>query len=192
MLAQAKNRVPTAHFLEGGIANFAPLQRQDLLLANASIHWLPRHAELLPQLMQTLTAGGVLALQMPNNLNEPSHRLMEDVASLPVYAKHLKDFHSERGALLSTREYYDCLIAHSEPVHIWETRYQHILEGHKSIVEWFKSTGLKPYLDMLPPEKRKDFEADYLDRIGHAYPRLSDGKVMLSLPRLFIVARRAL
>ncbi|WP_439102827.1 trans-aconitate 2-methyltransferase [Congregibacter sp.] len=192
MLARAKHRVPKARFSEGDIARFAPAQASDMLFANASLHWLPEHRALLPRLMATLAPGGVLALQMPNNLEEPSHRLMRDVAESPDYAGHLEDFSSSRGALLSPREYYECLSPLCESLRIWETHYHHPLSGPEEIVAWFKTTGLKPFLDMLPASKQNAFEADYLERISMAYPRLSDGSVMLRLPRLFIIAKKGM
>jgi trans-aconitate methyltransferase len=37
---------------------------------------------------------------------------------------------------------------------------------------------------------RRDFVADYTARIARAYPRQHDGRVLLRVPRLFIVATR--
>ena len=52
----------------------------DVVLANASLQWLPDHAALFPRLARSLSSGGCLAVQMPNNLSEPSHAAMREVA----------------------------------------------------------------------------------------------------------------
>ncbi|MCP5113471.1 MAG: methyltransferase domain-containing protein, partial [bacterium] len=45
----------------------------DVIYANAVLHWLPDHSEILPCLVDGLTAGGELAGQMPMSWWQPSH-----------------------------------------------------------------------------------------------------------------------
>jgi len=59
-----------------------------------------------------------------------------------------------------------------------------------AVVQWLRTTGLKPYLDPLTPELQAQFLAEYQRRIERAYPARADGKRLLAFPRLFIVARR--
>lgn len=54
-----------------------------------------------------------------------------------------------------------------------------------------KGTGLRPYLDAVPEDRRDAFVAAYTNRIRAAYPAMSDGKVLLHFPRIFIVAVKA-
>ena len=42
--------------------------------------WLPDHMAIFERLMGHLESGGVLAVQMPDNLDEPSHRAMVETA----------------------------------------------------------------------------------------------------------------
>ena len=190
MLSRAAQRVPDAQLTQADIATYSAAEPQDLILANASLHWLPAHQALFPRLIRQLRPGGVLAVQMPNNLNEPSHRLMREAAAKPAYAPHLAALEAGRHSLLAIHEYYDCLVDHCNDVQIWETCYHHVLASPEAILDWFSSTGLKPFLDALPEEKRGAYRADYLEALALAYASCRDGNVLLRVPRLFIVATR--
>jgi trans-aconitate 2-methyltransferase len=57
-------------------------------------------------------------------------------------------------------------------------------------VEWFKGTGLLPFLAPLDPPERTIYLSRYTAAIEKAYPAEADGTVLLPFPRLFIVATR--
>ena len=74
MLAAARARLPGVRFEEADIAAWDDPGAVDLIFANASLQWLPDHGALLPALLARLAPGGSLAVQMPDNLDEPTHR----------------------------------------------------------------------------------------------------------------------
>jgi len=158
-----------------------------VLFTNALLHWLPDHASLLPRLFAQVAPGGALAVQMPCNFAEPSHRLMRETPG-PW---------AERTAAVRTRSpvespafYYDLLAPTAAGVDIWHTRYEHVLPDVAAIVEWVIGTGLRPYLDVLGDGERSAYLEAYARGLDGAYPPRSDGRRLFSFPRLFIVARR--
>lgn len=190
MLATATKRLPGRQFAKADLADWRPDAPADLFFANAVFQWLPEHQRIFGQLMEDLTPGGVLAVHMPDNINEPTHLLMEETARSPVWAAHFAGKAIRRAPLPPPSSYYNALSARSARLDIWHTIYNHPLEDAGAIAEWVKATGLRPYLDVLEPAARGDFLADYTDRLAMAYPPLTDGKVLLRFPRLFIVAVR--
>lgn len=190
MLDKARAAVPGARFTQVDVAAWAPDTPVDLLFSNATLHWVPDHATLLPRLMGFLAPGGVLAVQIPDNLDEPSHALMREVAAEAPFADLLRDAAGARAALLSFEETYDALAPAAAHVEIWRTTYVHPLAGPEAIVEMVSSTGLKPFVDPLPPDLRADYLARYGEKIAKAYRRCADGRVLFRFPRVFWVAVR--
>jgi trans-aconitate 2-methyltransferase len=87
--------------------------------------------------------------------------------------------------------YYDTLAAGSTHVDLWSTEYLHVVAGPEAIVEWYRGTGMRPWLDALPTAcAREQFTADYLREITQAFPRQRDGRVLFPFRRFFAIAYR--
>ncbi len=190
MLRQARERLPGRSFIEANIAHWAPPAGTDVVFANAVFQWVPDHLKHLKRLLGSLSPGGVLAVQMPDNLDEPSHILMHEVAFMEPWRKQLSKAAELRDGLPKPGTYYDALKPVCTRLEIWHTIYNHVLDDAAAIVEWVKGTGLRPFLDPLETLERKAFVAEYTARIAASYLPQKDGKVLLRYPRLFIVAVR--
>ena len=188
MLQTARKRMPGTAFVEADLASWRPSEPADLLFANAVFQWLPNHLDIFDQLMDGLVPGGVLAVQMPDNLTEPTHLLMEETAHAGPWREAFEKKSVRRKPLPAPSVYYNRLIGKASRVDIWHTNYNHPMADAEAIVEWVKGTGLRPYLDHAGPEHRAAFTADYLERVRQAYPPLEDSKVLLRFPRIFVVA----
>jgi trans-aconitate 2-methyltransferase len=192
MLEDARKRLPGTRFERGDLESWMPQgEAPDLLFANAVFQWVPRHREVLRRLLGALAKGGVLAVQMPDNLDEPSHALMRETANSAPFAGRMENAAAARGRLPDPESYYDLLKPLSLNVDVWHCIYNHVLDSPQAIVEWVKSTGLRPFLDALAPEERPQFLELYRARLEKAYHTRVDGKVLLRFPRLFIVAQRS-
>lgn len=188
MLRAARARLAGLDFVEADVATWRPEAPVDLFFANAVFQWVPDHLAVLDALMDHLNPGGVLAVQMPDNLGEPSHLLMEETARSDAFADAYAGHTLRRPPLAAPRVYVERLAEKSARVEVWHTIYQHRLADAAAIVEWVKGTGLRPYLELLPAARRADFLAAYTARIAAAYPPLACGGVLLPFPRLFLVA----
>jgi len=195
MIETARARLPPERFphvrfaLDNG-ATFELERPAALIFANAVLQWLPHHAPLLRRLVSLLAPGGTLAVQMPDNLEEPSHTAIREVAFSGPWAERLRDAVAGRAVLPTTATYYDMLAPITARLDLWHTIYNHPLEDAAAIVEWFKGTALRPFLDALDPSERSEFLETYRQRLEAPYPRRADGKVLLAFPRFFIVARK--
>ena len=189
MVAAARKRLPLFKFEVAGIEDWSDPGPYDVILANAVMQWVPDHAAIFPRLVQKLQAGGSLAVQMPNNLDEPAHILMRETALSGPWAHKLAGI--ERTAREDARWYYELLKPLCSQVDVWRTVYHHVLAGGAAgVVEWFKGSALRPFLDALEPGEQTEFLARYQAQVARAYPVLADGSVLLPFPRLFAVATR--
>jgi trans-aconitate 2-methyltransferase len=187
MLERARRELPSVEWVLGDAASYRATEPVDLLFANAVFHWLPDHATLFPALIQQLTKGGVLAVQMPHSFEEPSHRLMREVRARLLPGRSAANAATP---VAGPAFYYDLLVPHASAVDIWRTTYEHVMPDAAAVVEWVKGTGLRPYLDDLTDGERAAYLSEYLAAIDRAYPARVDGKRLFSFPRLFIVAVR--
>ncbi|PSR78358.1 trans-aconitate 2-methyltransferase [Coniella lustricola] len=215
MLAKARANVPGVEFVQADLHTYSPRvpatstsrgdgdgdgssrNGPDLLFSNAVFHWL-RRPERIPTVLRLLASqpsGGVFALQVPDNYNEPSHKAMRETAQREgePWSEYFRVLPQEKRPELdpveTPAEWYDGLISLCETVDVWHVAYQHVMEGPEAIVEWVRSTGLMPFLNVLPAV-RGAFLRAYEKRLAEVYPRLKDGKVLLRYPRLFVVATR--
>lgn len=191
MLVSARERLPACKFELSDIAGWQPPAPVDLIYSNAALQWVGGHEVLIPRLFGQLATGGVLAIQMPDNREEPTHASMRDIAGLAPWSALIGDAAKVRTKILALTDYYDLLAGSGAEVDVWRTAYQHPMASPAKIVEWVRGTGLKPFIDPLPEAERKAFLSEYEARIAQAYPKRADGKLLLQFPRMFIVARRA-
>src|SRR5450631_33631 len=202
MVAAASRRLPGLRFDLADVERWAyesdaggagsasgGVERFDVILANAVLQWVPDHARLFPALAAKLAPGGALAVQMPDNLDEPAHRLMREIAADGPWAAKLTAAAAARPSMPMADRYFEILSETGCRVDIWRTTYYHALSGGAgAVVEWFKGSGLRPFIAPLDDEEREEFLMRYLSAVVRAYPAKSDGGVLLPFPRLFIIA----
>jgi trans-aconitate 2-methyltransferase len=190
MISKAKAVLPGVTFLENNAAAWRPGPETDLVFSNALFQWVPDHHQVIREILQAMRRGATLAIQMPDNLGEPSHRLMAEVASRTPWQEKLGDATKARSPLLSPSAYHDLLSPLCSKLEIWRTTYHHRLAGHQGVTDMLSTTGLKPYLDPLSREERADYLTAYKAAIAPYYPPLNDGSVLYPFPRLFLKAIR--
>jgi len=162
-------------------------EKYDIVFSNACIQWIPNHAALLPKLMSALKPDGVLAVQIPEQEKHPVHAVLKKLSESEKW-KHKVEKQNYNN--LSAEKYYDILAEFSRDIDIWETVYFHQLPDCESIVEWYKGTGLRPYLDCLSESDAAEFTADVQAEIKAIYGTQRDGNILFAFPRLFFTARR--
>lgn len=187
MLTRAKANCPDIDFKLCRVPDgLDPLgENFDLVFSNACIHWIPDQINLLKKLMSAVNDGGALAVQIPLTQKAPFYEILYSLIDSGRWSKlkAIKNFHN-----LMPEEYYALLTEISRRFDLWETVYYHKTDSFEGVIEWYKGSGLRPYLNALNAEEQQAFSAELLDKIKDSYTRLGNGSVILKMPRMFFCA----
>lgn len=159
----------------------------DVLVANAVLQWVPTHRDLLQRWAGQLPPGGWLAFQVPSNFDAPSHRLMRELAGSPPWRHRLAGVLRGAESVATPAQYLDLLAGAGLVADVWQTEYQHVLQGPDPVLEWVRGTGLRPVLGALDPGSAAEFEREYAALLHEAYPAREHGTPFAFL-RTFAVA----
>lgn len=183
MIDVARREQPGRRWISADIREWAATEQAqfDLVFSNAALQWVPDHASIYPQLMKRVAPGGAMAVQIPADFNAIPHQLMRELAPAGVKAK---EWYSHAASF-----YYDVLAPHAATLDIWETEYQHVLPDAAAIVEWYKGSGLRPFLEAMSSQSEcEQFLGSYENKIRAVYVPRPDGKVLFPFRRLFVIA----
>ena len=190
MIRAAREKYPQGKWQQADLATWVADEPPDLVFSNAAVHWAPDHATLVPHLFAQVAHGGALAWQVPANINAPPHRLMRELAASAAWKVLFPEVVRE-WFVHELPFYYDLLALQATRLDLWNTEYIHVMDGPDAIVEWYKGTGLRSFLEHLPDEDHRNrFLADYAREIAKLYPRQDDGRVLFPFLRQFVIAYR--
>lgn len=158
----------------------------DVVFSNACMQWVPDHRKLLSKMMGLLNDGGNMAVQIPMHTGAPVHSILEEVSGSAAWRERFPN--PRRFYTLTVEEYAGILADLSSDFDIWTTAYWHRLPSHEAILEWYKSTGLKPYLEVLDDAGQAAFLADIFREIKKHYAVQKNGEILFRFPRLFFMA----
>ena len=190
MLRYARENHPGLEFIELDAAHDLEKlpEKYDLVFSNACLQWLPDHKTRIRELMGLLNAGGTLAVQIPSQAKHPVHHLLTKTAHGARWQGKITSFRQYNE--LTEEEYFDALSENASAFRMWEIMYFFEMPSHESILEWYRGTGLRPYLAQLCDEDKAAFEAEILDGIRKLYPVQKNGSIIFRFPRLFFAARK--
>ncbi|GEO80679.1 methyltransferase domain-containing protein [Pararhodospirillum oryzae] len=176
-------------YIQADPARWSPESKVDLVHSSGALQRLDAHEALLPRLLDTLAPWGVLALQMPHNFDEPSHRCITESVRAGPWRDQLEPLLAPVPVAPAVT-YSRLLAPRVQFLDLWETVYHHRMRGPDPIADWARTTALRPFLARLTDAPwRERFFADFTTRMARAYPEDGTGHVLFAFRRLFIVAQ---
>lgn len=174
----------------GDVRSWEPKPDTDVVVSNATLQWVPEHAELLVRWAGALSTGSWIAVQMPGSFNSPSHEAIRTVARREPFANRLRDMpFPERERVSPAADYAALLTDAGCRVDAWETVYIHELTGEHPVLDWMSGTALRPVIDRLSEEAWQQFRQQLIPILDETYPRRPDGRTFYPFRRIFAVAQ---
>ncbi|ARP71807.1 trans-aconitate methyltransferase [Streptomyces pluripotens] len=176
-------------FSHADVRTWTPGEPYELIVSNATLQWVPGHADRFADWIAALRPKGTFAFQVPDNTDAPLHALMRELAATPRWKDRLGGMLRRTDSVHTPGSYLDRLARLGCATDVWQTTYFHVLAGPDPVLDWVKGTGLRLALTALAddPEARDAFLAEYRDLLRQAYPSAGYGTV-LPFRRLFAVA----
>jgi trans-aconitate 2-methyltransferase len=187
MIDKANKNYPNGKWVLSDARDLDLAGKYDIVFSNAVLQWIPEHEKLIPKLISLVSHGGVLAFQVPQNQHSKIHLSLYGTASESKF----KDYTEQAKTILNYKTgtyYYNLLNAQVKDLNIWETTYYHILDNHDELINWYKSTGMRPFLNRLSEDLKNEFINSVKLKCISAYPVQNDGKVIFPFNRLFVIA----
>ena len=180
-------------FEAGDLATWTSASDHDLVLAAASLQWVPDHAGVIARWTHALRPGGRLAVQVPANSHAATHVVADRLANSDRYRPAFGDVGppvdpvaeyvlrpDDYARILYRLGYVDITV---------QLRvYPHVLPTPRHAVEWVKGTTLTRFRNVLEPDVYDAFLADYerelIGELGDTEP------CFFPFSRIFFVACR--
>ena len=186
MLKKAKDTYPEICFLNKNVPDeLDTLQGNfDLIFSNACIHWIPDQKRLIKSVLNKLCVNGRFAVQIPLIQEAPFYRLLYSLFEEGKWRKlkDIQNFHN-----LMPEEYYDLFVSLGVRFDMWQTNYYHIMDDHNSIIEWYKGSGLRPYIEALTPKESGELIDALISGLKSQYKEQADKRIIFKMPRLFFI-----
>lgn len=163
-------------------------EQYDLIFSNACIHWIPGQVHLLQTIFSKMKPGATLAIQIPLTQKAPFYQSLYRLVDAPQWKAKLGSIHNFHN--LQPEEYYDLLTGLAADFNIWETTYYHRVASVQAVIEWYKGSGLRPYLDALDSQGQAALQEELLHEMEKTYHTQKDGTVILKMPRMFFTATK--
>jgi trans-aconitate 2-methyltransferase len=156
----------SVRFEYGDIGQWTSEGDLDLVLAAASLQWIPDHVEVMRRWSGALRPGGQIAIQVPANAEMPAHVVARQVAEREPYVSMFgpegPPIDPVLAYVLRPEEYaqifYDLGFEHQ---HVRLQVYPHVLPSTRHVVEWMRGTTLTRFEKRLDPTAFAAFVADY-------------------------------
>lgn len=187
--AEARDTQRRVSWLPGDLATWTAAHRVDVVFANAALHWVDDHPRVLTHLLGQLTPGGVVAFQVPDNFDEPSHTVVADVVDGGPWRERLRP-HLLDHPVLPPHRYHRLLAPVTDHLDVWSTTYWQALTGPDPVLDWVRGSLLRPLLAELSGADEQAFLDQVASGLRAAYPADESGTTLFPFRRTFVVAQR--
>jgi trans-aconitate 2-methyltransferase len=145
------------------ITQYEPKEKIDLIFSCAALQWVPDHEQLFVKILDWVSDGGQVAIQMPMNTDHPSHVIASQVA-----IKMFPEIFNQPAQrwTLSIERYAEIFFENGFESQIARTEiYGHAMKSGHDVIEWTKGTLLTSYQSKLNEAQFEKYLQAYSDAL---------------------------
>lgn len=175
------------------LADFRELnadREYSVVFSNAALQWVDGHRGVLAACHRALRPGGMLAVQVPANEDEGAQAAMHALANEAPWQAWLGAVRTPSKRSVLKPEEYGVMLREIGFVEIdchYHT-FHHPMQSPAEVVEFYRATALRPFIERLPDERRTPFADELTRRLERDYG--TRGALTFDFRRLFLWARR--
>jgi trans-aconitate 2-methyltransferase len=160
-------------------------EKWDLIFSHAALQWVDDHEKLFPSLIEKLSPGGQILVQVPSNQDHYSQVALISLAS-EVSFKEVLGGWVRQTPVLQIGTYADILFKQGgSAITVYEKVYPHIVKDAGSLYEWISGTALIPYMERLPEKWRDSFKEKYRKKLAEEF---KDSPLFYPFKRILLTA----
>ena len=135
--------------------------KYDLIFSNAAIQWVDDHEALLSKIISCIKTGGQLLIQIPDQKQNISNKLLNELADQEPFKTILSGW-KRTSPVLDIDAYAQILFENgSKSMTVYEKIYPLILQDSNALFDWVSGTALIPYLEKIGDENKQNFIDQY-------------------------------
>lgn len=186
-LAKARANV---RFLLLDINQLDPIDEFDVVVSNATLHWIKDHQRLLENVQRTLRAGGRLRFNFAGDGN-CSHffKVVREAMALDEFAACFAGF--EWPWFMPGVDEYLALVKTSglREVQVWGENADRYFPDEATMIRWVDQPSLVPFLAHIPGRDREAFRSFVVKRMIEE-TKQDDGRCFETFRRINVSARK--
>ena len=159
-----------------------------LIFSNAAFQWIPDQRALFAACLEALKPNGKIVVQIPANETETAKVELNRLAREDPWRAILSG--RERAFREDPPEHYAAMLTELgfDGINCYYLTFHHPMESPAEVVQWYRSTGLRPFMDAIPKTRHTEFLELLTQRLNSAYN--TKGPMTFNFKRLFIWATK--
>lgn len=191
MITAAKRHAPAnCSYLCMDLTSISWVNCFDIILSNASLHWVDGHEELLSRVYRALRPGGRVYITFPGEGNSANFiEAVKDAMNGPAYAPYFSGFRwpwympsrDDYAPIAARVPFSDVTVASEESFRAFPNA--------NALEAWIDAPLIAPFLRRIPADRRVYFRND-VARGVLARTRQQDGRYREKVRRIAVFARK--
>ena len=166
------------------------VERFDVVVSNATLHWVKDHRRLLTNVHRALRPGGRLRFNFAGDGN-CSHffGVVREAMALERFAPHFAVF--EWPWYMPSVEDYEALVAASglRDARVWGENADRVFPDEEAMIRWLDQPSLVPFLAHVPDGEKTAFRTFVVERMIEE-TRQPDGRCFETFRRINVSATK--